>query len=39
MVAMLEPRIRELSRELLDQYVEHGEMDLAVDFVAGGGRR
>src|SRR5437879_312226 len=28
-VAILEPRIRELSRELLDQRVERGEMDLA----------
>jgi cytochrome P450 len=32
MVANLEPRIRELSRELLDQRIEHGEMDLAADF-------
>jgi cytochrome P450 len=31
-VANLEPRIPELSRELLDQRIEHGEMDLAVDF-------
>jgi cytochrome P450 len=31
-VANLEPRIRELSRELLDQSIEHGEMDLAADF-------
>jgi len=32
MVANLEPRIRDLSRELLDQQIEHGEMDLASDF-------
>jgi cytochrome P450 len=32
MVANLEPRIRHLSRELLDQRIEHGEMDLASDF-------
>src|SRR3954468_3226926 len=31
-VAALEPRIRELSRQLLDQTIERGEMDLAVDF-------
>jgi cytochrome P450 len=31
-VANLEPRIREMSRELLDQTVERGEMDLAADF-------
>src|SRR5206468_4575408 len=31
-VANLEPRIRELSRGLLDQTVERGEMDLAADF-------
>src|SRR5947209_12783969 len=31
-VANLEPRIRELSRELLDQTIERGEMDLAADF-------
>jgi cytochrome P450 len=31
-VAALEPRIRELSRELLDQTVERGEMDLAADY-------
>ncbi len=31
-VANLEPRIRELSRQLLDQVIERGEMDLAVDF-------
>ncbi|HZS08691.1 MAG TPA: cytochrome P450 [Blastocatellia bacterium] len=31
-VANLEPRIRELSRELLNQTVERGEMDLAADF-------
>src|SRR5258708_1190696 len=32
MVANLEPRIRELSRNLLDQSIERGEMDLAADF-------
>ena len=31
-VANLEPRIRELSSELLDQTIERGEMDLATDF-------
>jgi cytochrome P450 len=31
-VASLEPRIRELSRALLDQTIERGEMDLAADF-------
>jgi cytochrome P450 len=31
-VTNLEPRIRELSRELLDQTIERGEMDLPVDF-------
>ncbi|WNG46021.1 cytochrome P450 [Archangium minus] len=31
-VASLEPRIRELSRELLDQTIERGEMDLVTDF-------
>src|SRR5881275_826665 len=31
-VAGLEPRIRELSRQLLDEVIEHGEMDLAADF-------
>jgi cytochrome P450 len=31
-IAGLEPRIRELSRELLDQTIERGEMDLAADF-------
>jgi cytochrome P450 len=31
-VAGLEPRIRELSRQLLDQTIERGEMDLAADF-------
>ncbi len=31
-IAGLEPRIRELSRELLDRTIEHGEMDLAADF-------
>src|SRR5260221_7223346 len=30
--ASLEPRIRELSRELLDGLIERGEMDLAGDF-------
>jgi cytochrome P450 len=33
-VANLEPRIRELSRELLDRVVERGEMDLALDYAA-----
>src|SRR5689334_9246228 len=32
MVASLEPRIRQLSRALLDRTVERGEMDLAADF-------
>jgi cytochrome P450 len=32
MVVNLEPRIRRLSRELLDQTSDHGEMDLAADF-------
>lgn len=32
MVAALEPRIRELSGDLLDQVIERGEMDLARDF-------
>src|SRR5437762_3979545 len=32
MVGSLEARIRELSRKLLDQTVERGEMDLAADF-------
>jgi cytochrome P450 len=32
MVANLESRIRDLSRELLDQTIERGEMDLASDF-------
>jgi len=32
LIAGLEPRIRELSRGLLDQVVERGEMDLAADF-------
>jgi cytochrome P450 len=32
MVANLEPRVRELSHELLDQRIEQGEMDLASDF-------
>jgi cytochrome P450 len=31
-VVNLEPRIRELSRRLLDAKIERGEMDLAVDF-------
>jgi cytochrome P450 len=31
-VANLEPRIRELSRQLLDQTIERGAMDLATDF-------
>ncbi len=31
-VANLEPRIRELSRDLLDQTIERGEMDLAADY-------
>ena len=31
-VANLVPRIRELSRQLVDQTIEHGEMDLATDF-------
>jgi cytochrome P450 len=31
-VANLEPRIRELSRTLLDQTVQRGEMDVAADF-------
>ena len=31
-VANLEPRIRELSRQLLDQTIDRGEMDLAADF-------
>jgi cytochrome P450 len=31
-VASLEPRIRELSRELLDQSLELGEMDLAANY-------
>ena len=32
MVAGLEPRIRELSRELLDRSIGRGEMDLAADY-------
>jgi cytochrome P450 len=32
MIAGLEPRIRELSRELLDQVIERGEMDMAAEF-------
>ncbi len=31
-VAGLEPRIRELSRELLDRVIERGEMDLVADY-------
>ncbi len=31
-VANLEPRIRELTRQLLDRVIERGEMDLAADF-------
>ena len=31
-VAGLEPRIRELARQLLDRVIERGEMDLAADF-------
>src|SRR5262249_39289719 len=31
-VASLEPRIRELSRQLLDQVIDRGEMDLVADF-------
>jgi cytochrome P450 len=31
-VANLVPRIRDLSRQLVDQTIEHGEMDLAADF-------
>jgi cytochrome P450 len=31
-IANLEPRIRELSRTLLDPNIERGEMDLAIDF-------
>jgi cytochrome P450 len=31
-VTNLEPRIRQLSRELLDHTIERGEMDLATDF-------
>jgi cytochrome P450 len=34
MIANLEPRIRELSRELLDPWIECGEMDLAADYAA-----
>ena len=34
MIANLEPRIRELSHELLDQAVKRDEMDLAADFSA-----
>lgn len=34
MVAALESRIRDLSRELLDRVVERGEMDLVADFAA-----
>lgn len=31
-IANLEPRIRQLSRDLLDRVLDRGEMDLAVDF-------
>ena len=31
-VALLEPRVRELANELLDEHIESGEMDLAVDY-------
>jgi cytochrome P450 len=31
-IANLEPRIRQLSRDLLDQHIERGEMDLAGDY-------
>ncbi|MGI8908195.1 MAG: cytochrome P450 [Candidatus Sumerlaeaceae bacterium] len=31
-VANLEPRIREMSRELLDQVIERGDMDVAAEF-------
>ena len=31
-ITNLEPRIRELSRQLLDQTIERGQMDLATDF-------
>ena len=31
-VANLEPRIKQLSRELLDEYIERGEMDLATQY-------
>ena len=31
-VSNLVPRIRELSRQLIDQTIEHGEMDLVADF-------
>src|ERR1700722_1176107 len=31
-VANLEPRIRELSRDLLDRKIQDGQMDLAVDY-------
>lgn len=32
MIAGLEPRIRELSRELLDRVIDRGEMDLAAEY-------
>ncbi len=32
MIASLEPRIRELSRSLLDPVIERGAMDLAADY-------
>ena len=31
-IASLEPRIRELSRQLLDQTIDRGEMDLVADY-------
>ena len=31
-IAGLEPRIRELSRELVDRTIERGEMDLCADY-------
>lgn len=34
MIAALEPRIRQLSGELLDNVLERGEMDLVADFAA-----
>jgi cytochrome P450 len=32
MIAKLDPRVRELSRQLLDRNIERGEMDLAADY-------